>query len=73
MGAVPHVVRLLDDGVGREGAPVEIEVLAREEAVALVTAQASPGDLVLVVGAGDVTVLAPAVVQALGEERGARA
>lgn len=47
--------------------------VAREEAVALVTAQASPGDLVLVVGAGDVTVLAPAVVQALGEERGARA
>lgn len=37
----------------------------REDAVAAVARSARPGDLVLVVGAGDVTGLAPLLVQAL--------
>ena len=42
---------------------------SREDAVAAVAQRARPGDLVLVVGAGDVTALAPLVVDALAGAR----
>jgi UDP-N-acetylmuramate--alanine ligase len=42
----------------------------REEAVASTARAARPGDLVLVVGAGDVTALAPLVLDALRERDG---
>ena len=43
---------------------------ARDDAVAAVAAAAAPGDLVLVVGAGDVTALAPLVLAALRARSG---
>jgi UDP-N-acetylmuramate--alanine ligase len=55
------------------GLPGERAVLvgpSREEAVAAVVAAAGPGDLVLVVGAGDVTALAPLVLEALNARTG---
>jgi UDP-N-acetylmuramate--alanine ligase len=43
--------------------------LTREQAVAHLVAAAEPGDLVLTVGAGDVTALAPQIVDALTARR----
>ncbi|WP_120006277.1 UDP-N-acetylmuramate--L-alanine ligase [Nesterenkonia muleiensis] len=45
-------------------------VLSRSEAVAAVVAAAEPGDMVLTLGAGDVTALAPQILTALQESTG---
>lgn len=45
------------------------EVLSRTEAVAKVAAAAEPGDIVLTIGAGDVTYLAPDILTSLQELR----
>ena len=50
----------------RHGRPDVVVGPAPEVAVALVVDRARPGDLVLTVGAGDVTALAPRVVASLG-------
>ncbi|WP_370892358.1 UDP-N-acetylmuramate--L-alanine ligase [Janibacter sp. GXQ6167] len=63
------------DGVSSEliAAPLRasgkaVDVLGREQAVAAVVDQARPGDLILTIGAGDVTELPAAILAALATE-----
>ncbi|WP_255632911.1 Mur ligase family protein [Actinotalea sp. Marseille-Q4924] len=57
---------LLTDGLDAAGHPAASFVADREEAARILGALARPGDLVLTVGAGDVTELAPVVLAAVG-------
>ncbi len=51
----------------RLGHPAVVVGPSRGDAVALVAARARPGDLVVTIGAGDVTSFAPRILRALGE------
>ncbi len=60
----------VDGGLVSAGVPGARFVPDRDEAVALLARSARRGDLVLTLGAGDVTDLAPALVRALAERVG---